>query len=414
MSNSNDMRNLMNVISEDGPLAPGAFTDPMNAMPEPTMDDPMDDIASSGPETKIEVTMKDGDEVEVEVYAKQGEELSRIMDLAGMLHKEKQTGALGAPDMGMEPDMAPDMAVAPDMAPDMGMEPDMAPDAAVAPDMAPDMSMEPEMSPTDDDFDINYGDGASNMDGVDDIGDISLGMDDSPEMDFDIADDVGPISDPNDDMYEDNVKKHDFGYPNPMQGQEEYELTAFNHAGGATKPVRIVPANSGDNALSDTPRKGLAEYINDVGSSKKKVLDETFNDDDVENTVAGLTSGVDVDDNTIDKLKKVAKDTQQGTSPDELSSEKEDDVLDAASAQGVQLNPNQKAKLQKNVQDQQKDDSISETNDDFKLSMVDEEELAERKRRYSFSHQDFGKGIVTTPDAKRKRSARRGLSIYKK
>jgi len=48
------------------------------------------------------------------------------------------------------------------------------------------------------------------------------------------------------------------------------------------------------------------------------------------------------------------------------------------------------------------------------MSVVDEEELEERKKRYSFSPDEFGRGIVTSPASKRKKAARRGLSIYKK
>lgn len=397
-SNSENMRKLLNVISEDGPLAPGAFVDPLAApavdpvvapdmTPDPSMDDPMDDAPTSGPETKVEVTMKDGDEVEVEVYAQQGDELSRLMQLAGQFHKDKQGGTLAEPPV----DAAPV-----DMTPDMGMEPDMGMDMPVEPDMG--MDIPPEGGP-----DVPTG---SEMD------DMELGMDDAPEVDFAMGDEE-PMP-----MEENVTKKHDFGYPNPMQGQEEYELKAYGFQGGASKPVRFVPARSGDNPMVDTSdRKGLREYVSEIESGKKKFLSELANDEDADSTVSNLASGVKVDDSTLDKLKKVAKDTQQGTSPDEKDSEKMDDVLDAADAQGVQLNPNQKKELEKNVKDQQKDDSISEDSidvPDFKMNIVDEEELAERKRRYSFSKADFGRGIITSPDAKRKRSAKRGLSIYKK
>lgn len=392
-NDSDNMRKYLNVLAEDGPLAPGAFVDPMAAV-DPAMDDPMDDVPTSGPETKIEVTMKDGDEVEVEVYAQQGAELNRLMDLAGMFHKDKQSGML---DSG---------AAAPDMTPDADMAPiDIVPDMD---SMAPDTTM----SPTDDDYEMNYGDEMSDIPpegGPDvpvgaDMDDIALDMDDAPEMDFDISDDP---------MYEDDTKRNDFGYPNPMAGQEEYELKAFDFSGSASKPVRFVPARSGDNPMIDmSNKKSLMTYMKEIDDSKKKVLNELANDEKADDTVADLASGVKVKDTTLDKLQKVAKDVQQGASPGDTDAELADDALDAAEAQGVQLNPNVKTGLKKNVADMQKDDAMKES--DFKLPVIDEDELEERKRRYSFSPEEFGRGIVTTPASKRKKAARRGLSIYKK
>jgi len=98
-SNSDNMRKLLNVLSEDGPLAPGAFVDPLaaptpaiNSTPSPAMNDPMDDAPTTGPETKVEVTMKDGDDVEVwneigtlhikmEAYKKAQEALSKALEI---------------------------------------------------------------------------------------------------------------------------------------------------------------------------------------------------------------------------------------------------------------------------------------------------------------------------------------------
>lgn len=388
MANDTDnMRKYLNVLAEDGPLAPGAFDDPMAAV-DPAMDDPMDDAPTSGPETKIEVTMKDGDEVEVEVYATQGAELSRLMDLAGMFHKDKQSGTLSGDTM-IAPDMTPDMPVADpmDMAPEM---PDIAPDMAPVDIEEPMSDIPPEGGP-----DVPVG---SDMD------DMALDMDDAPEMDFSMSDDP---------MYEDDTKRNDFGYPNPMAGQEEYELKAYDFSGSASKPVRFVPARSGDNPMIDmSNKKSLMTYMKEIDDSKKKVLSETTADDNAEDTVADLASGVKVKDTTLDKLKKVATDVQQGASPDTTDAEMADAALDAADAQGVQLNPNVKKGLEKNVDDLQKDDAMKES--DFKLPVIDEEELEERKKRYSFSPEEYGRGIVTSPASKRKKAARRGLSIYKK
>ena len=103
---------------------------------------------------------------------------------------------------------------------------------------------------------------------------------------------------------------------------------------------------------------------------------------------------------------------QQGAVPGDKDSAKMDDVLDAAKLQGVKLNPNAKKEMEKNVEDQMKDDSVKETI--FDLPVIDEDDLEERKRRYSFSRAEFGKGIVTDPATKRHRSAKRGLTLLKK
>lgn len=251
--NSTDIRKYLNVLQEGGPLAPGVFDDPMSAPAvDPAMDDPMDDAPTTGPETKIEVTMKDGDEVEVEVYAQQGDELKRIMDLAGMFHKDKQSGTLGA-EMGAEPALDAGLPMSSDPAMDMGA-------AMMAPDMEPDMDMEPEMS------EIPPMGGPDVPVGADMAPDMAPDMDVAPEVDFSMDDEMG------DDVYEEtNPKRHDFGYPNPELGQEEYELKAFDFSGGASKPVRHVPARSGDNPMVDMSNKrSLQSYIQEVDDSKKK------------------------------------------------------------------------------------------------------------------------------------------------
>jgi len=114
-------------------------------------DGPLDvDPATVGPETRVEVSFKDGDDVEVEVYAQGNEELKRLMDLAGIFHKDKQSGIISPP----VPDMAPDaMSVEPAPTMDLGapdaMAPDMGPDT-VAPDaMAPELDPGAMMAPTD-------------------------------------------------------------------------------------------------------------------------------------------------------------------------------------------------------------------------------------------------------------------------
>ena len=45
----------------------------------------------------------------------------------------------------------------------------------------------------------------------------------------------------------------------------------------------------------------------------------------------------------------------------------------------------------------------------FALPVIDEDDLEERKRRYSFSPDEFGRGIVTSPQVKLRKAAKRGI-----
>lgn len=268
-------------------------------------DGPLDvDPTSMGPETRVEVSFKDDDNIEVEVYAQGNEELKRLMDLAGIFHKDKQSGMISPPVSDMAPDAmsiepAPTMDLgAPEVvSPDtMGMEPD--PMADLGAPEGPGTELDPGtmMAPIDNE---PVGAGAlAGPDGMDSMGspidmpgvdvpadtpadmpdDMGDDMDASDEMDFEI-----PVTDDLD-VFEDELeegenvlagKKHDYGFPNPNLGQEPYELTAHDFVGGAGKPVRFVPARSGDNAMVDVSHqrkgKGLREYISDVETQKKNI-----------------------------------------------------------------------------------------------------------------------------------------------
>ena len=280
-------------------------------------DGPLDvDPLSMGPETRVEVSFKDGDNIEVEVYAQGNEELKRLMDLAGIFHKDKQSGMVSPPVSDMAPDAmsvepAPTMdlgepeIVAPDamgMEPDpMGMEPDpMADLGASGPELDPATMMAPTdnepvgAGPLADPDGMDSMGSPIDMPGVDVPADTPADM--TPDMDADMAPDMGdemgasdemdfeiPVTDDLD-VFEDDLeegenvlagKKHDYGFPNPNLGQEPYELTAHDFVGGAGKPVRFVPARSGDNAMVDVSHqragKGLKEYISDVEGQKKNL-----------------------------------------------------------------------------------------------------------------------------------------------
>ncbi len=280
-------------------------------------DGPLDvDPPSMGPETRVEVSFKDGDDIEVEVYAQGNEELKRLMDLAGIFHKDKQSGMVSPPVSDMAPDamsvepaptmdlgapeiVAPDaMGMEPDamgMEPDaMGMEPDPMADLGAPEGPGPELDPGAMMAPMDNEP-VGAGplagpDGMDSMGspidmpGVDVPADTPANMDTpddmgaSDEMDFEIpvTDDIDVLEDELEEG--ENVlagKKHDYGFPNPNLGQEPYELKAHDFVGGAGKPVRFVPVRSGDNAMVDVSHqrtgKRLKEYISDVEGQKKNL-----------------------------------------------------------------------------------------------------------------------------------------------
>jgi len=197
----------------------------------------------------------------------------------------------------------------------------------------------------------------------------------SDEMDFEIpvTDDIDVFGD---DLEEgENVlagKKHDYGFPNPNLGQEPYELTAHDFVGGAGKPVRFVPARSGDNAMVDVSHqrkdKSLKEYISDVEGQKKnlnEVEPEKFGELVAKATPKNLSGP---------KLRAIER------TADELE---RDYASDPASIKT--LNPAQAMKLVTS------DDEVvrvgfSDADDRAVSDIVDrvEDEFEEGKRRFSF------------------------------
>lgn len=356
-------------------------------------DGPLDvDPLSTGPETRVEVSFKDGDNIEVEVYAQGNEELKRLMDLAGIFHKDKQSGMISPPVSDMAPDA---MSVEPAPTMDLG-----APDA-MAPDMGADMGAELDpgamMAPMD-----NEPVGAGPLAGPDGMDSMGSPMDmpgvdvpaDTPadmdaDMDADMGDEMGasdemdfeiPVTDDLD-VFEDDLeegenvlagKKHDYGFPNPNLGQEPYELTAHDFVGGAGKPVRFVPARSGDNAMVDVSHqrkgKGLREYISDVEGQKKnlnEVEPEKFGELVAKATPRNLSSP---------KLRAIEK------TADELE---RDYASDPASIQ--KLNPAQAMELVTSDDEVQRV-GFSNADDKAVGDIVGniEDEFDEAKRRFSF------------------------------
>lgn len=400
----NDIRKYLNVINEASPMAPGTFDDPLNpnptlpsaplaapTAPDATTDDAgnyVHDVPATGPVTKIEVTMKDDDEVDVEVLTKQGDELKRLMDLAGLFHKEKQSGTLA----NNEPEAAP--------LPAPVQEPAMAtPEPVISQEPA---GMEPE--PTDMPVDVE----PSSVDS-----DLDADIDDSPEGDDEPMD--AEFS-----MGEDFEKKHDYGYPNPDLGQQDYDMDdASGFSGIARKPVRYTPARHGDNALSNN-KKSLQAYVQEIADSKKKVLGEMLPPaKSAENVVNAVTSGVKVDPMTKQKLTKLAKERETGMLAKEPDSEKADSVVDAAATE-LRINPNVYKGMKQNVANMRKNATVGGTTaptmktggigeQNFALPLVDEDDLDEKKRRYSFSPAEFGRGIVTSPMVKLRKAAKRGM-----
>ena len=227
-----------------------------------------DDVVNPN-ETKVEVEFKDNDQIEVEVKATGVDELKRLMDLAGVFHKDKQATAgqmthisgpeVGGPDnlpVPVEP--APVDAEVPGAA---ATDTDMEPEAGVEPEIG----VEPEALPT----------GGPNVPAEVNPEDDT----EAPEMDFDM--DMAS----EDEMFEDDDfegldeadeasagKRFDYGEPNPNLGQESYDIEAASFSGGASKPVRFVPARSGDNPMVDAiDQKGLREYIEEITQEKKEI-----------------------------------------------------------------------------------------------------------------------------------------------
>lgn len=271
-------------------------------------DGPLDvDPLSTGPETRVEVSFKDGDNIEVEVYAQGNEELKRLMDLAGIFHKDKQSGMISpapgmAPDaMSIEPAPTMDLGEPEIVAPNaMGMEPDAMADLGAPEEPGSELDPTTMMAPIDNEP-VGAGplagpDGMDSMGSPLDMPGVDVPADTPADMGDDMAPDMGddmassdemdfeiPVTDDLD-MFDDDLeegenvlagKKHDYGFPNPNLGQEPYELTAHDFVGGAGKPVRFVPARSGDNAMVDVSHqregKGLREYISDVEIQKKNL-----------------------------------------------------------------------------------------------------------------------------------------------
>lgn len=386
MDKIKDLRKSLNILRE--------MEDPKGVFNEAVFieDGPLDvDPMSTGPETRVEVSFKDGDNIEVEVYAQGNEELKRLMDLAGIFHKDKQSGMIApppgtdmAPDaMSVEPAPTMDLGAQDIVDPDtMGMEPDPMADPMAdmgAPDeldpgamMAP-MDNEPVgAGPVVGDDGMDSMGSPMDMPGVDVPTDTPADMDDEmgDEMDFEI-----PVTD-DIDVFEkeleegENViagKKHDYGFPNPNLGQEPYELKAHDFVGGAGKPVRFVPARSGDNAMVDISHsrkgRGLKEYIADVEAQKKN-LNELI-DPETETKLLKIQQAYDdhttnvVVRRTIDnKIDDMVKDPQlsQMTSRDMSA-----DLDDELSKRGTRLSEPEADKL---------DDEI--------------DAFDEAKRRYSF------------------------------
>ena len=388
----NEMRKFLNVIQEAGPMAPGTFDDPLNPNPAPmptatpvptdaTADDSgnyVHDVPATGPVTKIEVTMKD----DVEVLAKQGDELKRLMDLAGMFHKEKQSGSLK-----QEPEVGPVPAM---------------PAALPAPVSEP-VTSEPTDLPADTEMPPENGAMDNDEVGSDEMDNDEVGNDEPMDMDFS--------------MDENTEKKHDYGYPNPDLGQEDFYMDdASGFSGIARKPVRYVPARQGDNPLST--KKRLQAYVQEIADSKKKVLGEMLPPaKGAENIVNAVTSGVKVDPMTKQKLNKLAKERETGMLAKEPDSEKADSVVDAAATE-LKINPNLYKGMKQNVANMRKKTTVGGTSaptmqtvheDEFALPLVDEDDLEEKKRRYSFSPSEFGRGIITSPMVKLRRLAKRGI-----
>ena len=416
MRDNRDLRRYKDIISES---TLREFPDPMPAMADPVanvVDDAMDgDDEAQGPVTKIEVTMKDGDDVEVEVYAEQGDELKRLMDLAGVFHKEKQSGTLSAPDMadplgtpgipggpmdtppmdpmggvdapGMDDSGLPgdDVAI---MSPDIG---DEVPDGAV-PAMDPDMDDMPPVGGPDVPADPMAGP-EDNLPALPDRGD-DMGDEMGDEIDFSVSgpEEESRMYEEEDEDLEESGKRFDYGHTNPLQGHEPCDLEAYKFSGHANKPVRQIPARSGDNPMIDRSKATrLQAYMEEIETEKKSVSEvEDVEVDAISSKISGSSTMTPQQQKELEKKKEEIKKDPNLKHKD-------------AESVAVELQPGNLTTTQKMA--------LDKTEKDLENGL-EEDDLEEKRRRYSFAMRALPTYGLTPSDRMKKsamKAARRGL-----
>lgn len=255
---------------------------------------------------------------------------------------------------GMEPEL--------DAAPDMGMEPG-------ADDIDADPA--PMVGDVADDLVGDMGDDGSVFEPVDSPEDDSMEIDfeTDPEMEMESAEeDEDPIEEGEAQQL---ARRYDHGNMNANIGQEPYRMDAHSFSGSAKKPVRFVPARSGDNPLVD-PKKGLKAYMEAIEAERSLSEIEV---DDLDNIVAKI----DTKNNAT--AKRTVQDIASKMARDPISIKKDSPetilttVRDQAKTKGVDLAKpinDLTTKLKKNP------------NDPAIADITNEDDLEEKRRNYSF------------------------------
>ncbi len=435
LKNADKMRKILDTINElqkdSDEISSKSSKSSTKSSSKVLTEDFNDDIdVSAGPTTKVEIEFTGPEAAEVEVYATGMEEVQRLVDLAGIFHKEKagsmgmdvdSVGAIDIPagPVSMDPDMGADpMGMNDPMSDPMGIDAPIDDPMGMDDPMADPMGMD---APIDDptDLPITPGMDSPDLGGMDDPMADPMGMDmpdggldvpagdmgdmdtidapgtpnDAPELDF------GVDMEPEVEGIEESGERHDYGNPAENLGQERFHMDAYNFAGTASKPVRSIPARSGDNPMIDPSKKGLKEYMADlVEEMEKKGLSEDIKPDDVEEFIAKTFDPAGKDATTAGHIEHAAEELSKD--PRELEDKTPEQIAalvvsDEKVAQGGGLNQAERSDMEKDV-------------DKFG------DEFDEGRRNYSFKQQVLPFQGLTGTQRLHRNALRRVKSSFRK
>lgn len=192
-------------------------------------------------------------------------------------------------------------------------------------------------------------------------------LDDSGDMEIDFEVDPATKTESSIEEAEKQApaKRYDHGNLDANMGQQTYRMDAHNFSGNAKKPVRFVPARSGDNPLVD-PKKTLKAYMEDIETEKKELNEDNTTSELMAKTLKSVKSPSDQQ-----KVAKAISDLEKTQSfKDENPGEK------IRAAVGTLDNP----ALTRAVDTELKSDQATQDT----LQKLTDEDLEERRRNYSF------------------------------
>lgn len=205
---------------------------------------------------------------------------------------------------------------------------------------------------------------------------VDADFDDSEnmEIDFEVDPDTKKVPAVAEAEKQAPAKRYDHGNLDANMGQQPYRMDAHNFSGSAKKPVRFVPARSGDNPLVD-PKKGLKAYMEDIETERNAVLEDDAASNLMVKTLQGIKNPAD-QKNMLDTLTDLEKDDSM-------------DKLDPATKLSVAARSTGNAQLSRLVNRELNKPDVK--NDLKKLETTDlddeflaDEDLEERRRNYSF------------------------------